>query len=257
MGNGIKETLKALYRKVGGFYSKLYFQNAFDPKPYSIVVNPFFTARRLLFKEIQFCAKKMKGGKVLDIGCGSKPYRDLFDVEYYWGLDITKFDGHMNPHCDISYDGQNLPFCNESLDFIIMNEVLEHVFEPQYLLAEIYRILKPQGMLLITVPFVWDEHEPPYDFGRYTSFGLKYLLKKNDFIIEYYKKNGRYLNTLTQMMSSYIYTVAHSWRFPLQALVYIFLCAPIMLFGEILTKIAPENNNLYLDNVVLARKNTV
>ena len=242
------------YRKFVGLYNKICANQAFHPKMWGVFFNPFYTARRLLYREIQFCAKKMKSGKLLDIGCGNKPYRDLFDVEYYWGMDIIKFDDHMNPYCDISYDGQNLPFCSESLNSIIMNEVLEHVFEPRKLLSEIYRVLKPGGKVLITVPFIWDEHEQPYDFARYTSFGLKYLLEKNEFIIEYSKKNGSYLNTMTQMISSYIYTMIHRWRFPFQALVYIFLSAPIMLFGEILTKVVPENNNLYLDNVILVRK---
>ena len=158
-----------------------------------------------MYKGIKSLAKTMQGGTLLDIDCGSAPYRALFDVEFYWGLDIIKFDDCINVHCDVSYNGQELPFRDSSVDFAVMSEVLEHVFEPHTLLSEIYRFLKPKGKLLLTVPFVWDEHEQPYDFGRYTSYGIKYILEKNKFIVDIHRKNGFYINTLTQMISSYIY----------------------------------------------------
>ena len=242
------------YNKARSLYGCLSASQAFNPKPWGVLVNPFFTTRRLLYREIKFLAKMMQGGTLLDIGCGSTPYRALFDVESYLGLDIIKFDGCINVNCDVSYDGQKLPFRDSSVDCALMSEVLEHVFEPHHLLSEIYRVLKPNGTLLATVPFVWDEHDQPYDFGRYTSFGLKYLLEKNSFDICYFKKNGSYINTLTQMVSSYIYTLFNRFSFPLPALAHIFLCAPILLCGEILSKVLPENGNLYLDNVLMARK---
>ena len=207
-----------------------------------------------MYRKIKSFAQMMQGGTLLDIGCGSKPYRTLFDVENYWGLDIIKFGDCINIHCDVSYDGEKLPFHDDSVDFVVMIEVLEHVFEPHYLLSEVCRVLRPNGILLVTVPFVWDEHEQPYDFGRYTSYGIKYILEKNNFIIAIHRKNGCYINTLTQMISSYIYTLFNKFGFPLPAIAHMFLCAPILICGELLSIILPENRNLYLDNVVMAQK---
>lgn len=254
MKANVLKCIKIPYHKANSLYGRLSASQAFNPKPWGILVNPFFTTRRLLYSEIKSLAKMMQGGTLLDIGCGSAPYRALFDVEYYWGVDIIKFGDCINVRCDVSYDGQKLPFRDSSVDFAVMSEVLEHVFEPHHLLSEIYRVLKPNGMLLVTVPFVWDEHEQPYDFGRYTSYGIKYILENNRFIVDIHRKNGCYINTLTQMISSYIYTLFNRFRFPLPALAHIFLCAPILLCGEILSKVLPENRNLYLDNVVMARK---
>ena len=66
---------------------------------------------------------------------------------------------------------------------VVANEVFEHVFNPLDFLGVIKRVLRPGGMLLMTVPFVWDEHEQPYDFARYSSFGIKSVLEKNGFEI--------------------------------------------------------------------------
>jgi SAM-dependent methyltransferase len=68
--------------------------------------------------------------------------------------------------------------------------VLEHVFNPDDFLNEVNRVLKPSGKLLLTVPFVWDEHEQPYDYARYSSFGLRSLLEKHGFSIVKHEKVG-------------------------------------------------------------------
>ena len=61
---------------------------------------------------------------------------------------------------------------------MLCNQVLEHVFNPDEFLLKINRVLKNDGKLLLTVPFVWDEHEQPFDYARYSSFGLKALIEK-------------------------------------------------------------------------------
>ena len=230
-------------------------KQAFHPTTIGIFLNPFYIARINLLKNIKKLAHHFNDGYLLDVGCGRKPYKSLFNVTSYIGLDVAG-GGHNDDakSADIYYDGKVFPFTDSFFDYVISNQVLEHVFEPGPFMEEIYRILKPNGLLLITVPFVWDEHEIPYDYGRYTSFGLNHLISKKGFkIIEQYKSSS-YVDTLAQMFSSYIYTIFLTKNQYLNVLISMFLCSPILISGLLLSKILPKNRNLYLDNVILARK---
>ncbi len=228
----------------------------FNPRWWGVLVNPFFITRRGLSKEIARCARVMRGGQLLDIGCGTMPYRSLFAVDHYWGVEIWKRGLPLPRHSDVIYDGSRLPFKSSSLDHVLLSEVLEHVFEPRLLLAELRRVLRPGGFVLLTVPFLWDEHEQPYDYGRYSSFGLRYLLEQHGFEICYLGKNGTYLTALAQMLSSYIYTISRAWPWPLRFATYGSFCATVQFGGQVLGALAPKNPDLYLDNIVLARKST-
>jgi len=82
--------------------------------------------------------------------------------------------------CDL----QSIPVDNGRYDFIIFNQVMEHLKEPTKVLAELYRVLKPGGKMIYTGPLFYEEHEQPYDFSRYTQFGVRYLLGSAGFVIE-------------------------------------------------------------------------
>ena len=125
-------------------------------------INPFFIIRRGLYKGIRENAPFLSG-KLLDFGCGKKPYKDLFNVDEYIGLDIeVSGHSHKNEVIDVYYNGKEIPFEKNHFDSIFSSEVFEHVFNIDKVLKEINRVCKPNGHLLITVPFVWDEHEIPY-----------------------------------------------------------------------------------------------
>lgn len=237
--------------KIKSFIKK----QGFYPSLPSIFLNPFYITRINLLHNIKKNRHYFKGGSLLDVGCGTKPYEPLFNVDSYIGLDVVG-GGHDDnaKSADIYYDGKVIPFTDSFFDYVISNEVFEHVFEPEKFIEEIYRVLKPNGLILMTVPFVWDEHEVPYDYGRYTSFGLNYLISKKGFkIIEQYKSGG-YVDTLAQMFSMYIYTIFSTKNQYLNVFITIFLCSPILISGLFLSRILPRNQNLYLDNVILARK---
>ncbi len=135
---------------------------------FSIIINPYHIARRGLYREILNLADQIKG-RTLDFGCGSKPYQDLFKKsECYIGIDVrSSGHDHGNSKIDIFFDGETIPIQNNSLDCVVSFQVLEHVFDIDSALTEMHRTLKPEGLLLITVPFAWDEHEIPNDFKRY------------------------------------------------------------------------------------------
>lgn len=114
---------------------------------------------------------------LVDIGAGRSNFFDLFERFNRYSVDFYPYQD-INVICDIN---KFLPFKNDSIDIIILSNILEHTKEPNKLLEECFRILKPKGILLGAVPFLKDIHQRPYDFYRYTDINLYYLLQKNNF----------------------------------------------------------------------------
>ena len=217
-------------------------------------LNPFHFARKGLYQSILYFSDAIEG-QVLDVGCGQKPYQALFPCDQYVGLELDSTENRVNKQADYFYDGKVFPFEDASFDAIICNQVLEHVFEPSLFLREISRCLRPGGKLLLSVPFVWDEHEKPQDFARYTSFGLKYLLASFDLeIVEAQKTLGN-IQVIFQLLEAYIYKKFMEDKGRLQrGLTTFMIIFPLNCIGEIAGFVLPENEDLYLDNVVLAKK---
>lgn len=123
-------------------------------------------------------ALQLQNGRFLDIGCGNKPYRTCFtNATLYIGVDVT----HVNNAADAVATTDHLPFSPTTFDCAISTQVLEHVERPAALLAEARRVLKPGGHLLLSAPMYWHHHEEPFDFYRYTRYGLRYLVESAGF----------------------------------------------------------------------------
>lgn len=233
-----------------------YVQQMMHPGPMGLLVNPFYFARRGLLVAIRHLASRIEG-RVVDIGCGSRPYESLFKTSEYIGLELDTPENRLTKKADVYYDGKTFPFEPNSFDGAVCNQVLEHVFEPDAFMREIARILRTGGKLLLTVPFVWDEHEQPRDFGRYSSFGLRALLERNGFEVLEFRKTMGDVRTIFQMLNAYLFKKTQLRNRYLGLAATVFLMAPFNLAGTILSWIMPRNADLYLDNVVLARKVTV
>jgi len=220
-----------------------------------IFLNPLYIARANLYKNIKKIAPFVEG-KILDVGCGQKPYKKLFtNVKEYIGIDVeVSGHDHSNSEVDLYYNGKDIPFKDEEFDSVLTNQVLEHVFEADDFLNEINRVLKKGGLLLITFPFVWDEHEQPYDFARYTSFGIKYLLEKTNFEIVDHIKSVNSIALIYQLLNLYFYKIIMKKKSILRFLFCLFLSVPNNIIGTILSVVLPKNNDLYLDNIIVARK---
>ena len=223
----------------------------------AIFTNPFYLIRRNLYNNISDMSGKVVG-KVLDFGCGSKPYTDLFTncVEYI-GCDIKNSGhDHVNETIDVYYDGDTLPFKDAEFDYIFSSEVFEHIFNLEHMLQELNRVLKQGGEMLVTVPFVWNEHEIPYDFGRYTSFGIVDMLKRNGFEIIEQRKSTKYIEALATMFAEYIrYEFAkHTNSGFVMLLVCMVFIAPVSLVGLCLNKLLPENDSWYCNNIIRCTK---
>ncbi|OGW00612.1 MAG: methylase [Nitrospinae bacterium RIFCSPLOWO2_01_FULL_39_10] len=218
-----------------------------------IFVNPFYFARRGLYLHIKSLSSFIYG-KTLDIGCGGKPYKNLCNSSEYIGLEIDSPENRKNKDADYFYDGKKIPFQDGEFDSIITNQVLEHVFNPDVFILEVNRVLKDGGILLISIPFIWDEHEQPYDYARYSSFGLKYLLENHGFNVIKYRKSINDIRVIFQLINGYIYKKTVTQNAYLNLFIAIILMSPLNILGELLYRILPKNDDLYLDSVVLAKK---
>lgn len=114
-------------------------------------------------------------GRLLDLGCGAMPYRMLYlpHVDEVIGTDWPQ-SLHRQPHADLFCDlNAGIPLRDAYADTVVLADVLEHLYRPQALLADVARVLRPGGTLLLNVPFLYGVHEAPHDYHRFTQFALR------------------------------------------------------------------------------------
>ncbi|MFN8356220.1 MAG: class I SAM-dependent methyltransferase [Spirosomataceae bacterium] len=120
-------------------------------------------------------------GKVLDIGCGNSPFKHLVDSSKaeYIGIDVeeAKYFDYANPDV-IYFNGENLPFADNSIDHFICTEVIEHIPDPTKLISEMRRVLAPTGSGIVTLPWSARFHFAPYDYHRYTPSMLALIFRE-------------------------------------------------------------------------------
>ena len=143
-----------------------------------------FLVQGVVQKELLAFGRKYLGGRLIDIGCGVKPYKNLLApfVEEHVGLD-HEGTFHDKSNIDLLGTAYNIPEDDNRFDSAICTAVLEHLEEPQKALNECFRVLKPGGVAIYSTPFIWHLHEEPRDFFRYSKYGLKYLFEKSGFDI--------------------------------------------------------------------------
>jgi SAM-dependent methyltransferase len=120
--------------------------------------------------------------RILDYGCGVRPYEHLFEgyIDKYVGVDVGN-----NPKAEIEIlPGETLPFEDSEFDIILSSQVLEHVKDVDQYLHECSRLLKENGTLLLSTHGTWQYHASPYDYHRWTSIGLKNLLERFSFEVK-------------------------------------------------------------------------
>ena len=149
----------------------------------------YYLLERKLFSSITRAIEQYIGGAVLDLGCGNKPYRGWIRPRssLYVGTDIVQSDEQM---VDVLASVYRLPFPDGAFNGVLCTEVLEHTERPHDVLSEVARVLAPDGVAIVTSPQYFAYHEAPFDFYRYTTFGLRYLAESNGFEVIAASHNG-------------------------------------------------------------------
>ena len=165
-------------------------------------------------RELRRKGEKYINGSLIDIGCGTKPYKDLLApyVTSHVGLDQHN-TLHDKSNIDRFGTAYNIPASDGEFDSALCTAVLEHLEEPEQALRECHRILKWGGVAIYSVPFIWHLHEEPRDFFRYSKYGLKYLFEKVGFEIVEIKALSGFWVTFGQL---FVYNIYRFNRGPLR-----------------------------------------
>jgi SAM-dependent methyltransferase len=122
-------------------------------------------------------------GTLYDLGAGESPYKNFFLQYAQQYIAVDWAGSYHDTKADIAADlNKPLPIESAVADTVVSLSVMVHLCEPQTMLNEAFRILKPGGSIVLQVPWQWWIHEAPYDFFRYTPYGLKYLFEKAGFV---------------------------------------------------------------------------
>jgi len=177
-------------------------------------ISPFFLVRYYLSKDISNILKRYEfSGNILDFGCGEKPFEKLFsDCQKYEGIDFKNYSKNKDlsggvPDHYFSSDylkSFSINFSDNSFDNIVSFQVLEHHKNPEKMIKELWRILKPNGYLLLSVPFLGGIHEEPNDFQRFTKYGLIELFNKNNLKIIRIVNQGSIFSTISMLFNEYL-----------------------------------------------------
>jgi len=170
-------------------------QHFFRPAWYSVIINPYFIARYgLLLKIKNFAKNDFSGKKILDVGCGIKPYKNLFNSSSYVGIDID-YGGHNNQAkvVDKFYDGVNIPYDDNSFDIVICTEVMEHVVDPEKLLSEIHRVLKIGGRIFFLCLLFGMNMKFLMTLVVSRGISIKIFLRSPDLLLKRLKRRQAYL----------------------------------------------------------------
>ncbi len=121
-------------------------------------------------------------GFLLDLGCGNVPLYEMYKKQITDNICVDWSSSlHTNPYLDYTTDINNgIPLDNEIFDTVLMTDVLEHIYNPKFVMSEVSRVLKPKGKLILTVPFFYWLHEVPNDYYRYTEFSLRMFCEQNN-----------------------------------------------------------------------------
>lgn len=214
---------------------------------------PIYLVRNGILKAVKKHCSQLTG-TLMDFGCGSKPYKSLFNVDEYVGVDLyNPAHLHDDEPVDIFYDGKTIPFPDAHFDAVFSSEVFEHVFNIDDILKEINRVMKKGGKMLITCPFAFPEHEEPYDYARYTVFALKELLTRHGFNILIVEKTGNSVQAITQLQIINLVSFKSKIRL-INGIYWRIVTVWMNLYALLLSKILPKRQTLYLNNIILCEK---
>jgi SAM-dependent methyltransferase len=215
-----------------------------------------YSVRKLLQKAIdkKICLFK---GVLVDLGCGEMPYKEYIldrnkKITKYIGIDIDNNQYHKTVKPDMFWNGRSIDLENEKVETVIATELFEHVENLDEILKESFRILKKDGVIFFTVPFIWPLHEIPFDQYRYTPYSLERVLSQSGFKDIVIIPMGGYNASLAQMICIWINNREHESMSKLKRKMFDifekFILYP--LINKLLRDDDAFNNNYYGENTI-------
>ncbi len=223
-------------------------------------LHPRYLTHSPLREAIQQFASRARG-KLLDIGCGRKPYQLLFApyITHHFGIDWPA-SMHGLQNVDVVGTTLELPIADNHIDTVLATEVMEHVLHPKQMLAKIYRVLRPGGIVILSVPLHEPLHELPYDYYRYTDSSLRHLLTQQRLYVCDIKRRSGTIAVCCYLLCAFLYRRYGSTGYPQQmrmrpvhGVFIVLMCTFINMLGTIFDQLFYDNFDT-LGFVVLAKK---
>ena len=169
-------------------------------------------------------ASTRSGSHVLDAGAGQCRFKPMFTHASYVGIDFEQGDASWDySKLDVVGRLETLPFHDSSFERVLSIVVLEHTPQPAQVLGEFNRVLKPGGTVHMVVPHMWEEHQKPYDYFRYTSNGIRYLMENAGLRVKRVDPVGGFFWQLSRRLMGVLAFTQKGWRwvlFPVLAPVF-------------------------------------
>jgi SAM-dependent methyltransferase len=226
----------------------------------STPLHPQWFATRHQEKIRQLVTEATKGPLVLDLGCGTKWPQTLLPKSCrYVGLDYPETAKWYETKPDVFGDAQNLPFATNTVNTVLMLDVLEHIPNPRQALGEAARCLGANGMLILIVPFLYPIHDAPHDYQRWSAYGLQKLVGDCGFTIEKEAYRGNPLETAALLGNIALTKTVFNWiaRRHIASLLVLLLPVCILtsnLLALLLSAIAPADALMPISYQLVLRK---
>jgi len=188
----------------------------------------------LIESEVRYASERLREGQiVLDAGAGEARHKRNFKQARYIALDAGCGDSSWNySKLDIRGDLEKIPLRGASVDCVLCMVVLEHTRNPREVLLEFARVLKPGGLLVMVVPFLWEEHQAPHDYFRFTQYGVRLLFESSPFRLDLLSPIGGFFWVCARRSVYFLSYFQKGWRWILFLLLAPFfgLLLPIVLY---------------------------
>ncbi len=225
--------------------------------------HPHFVIKYYLYKDLKAITSNYSfKGRILDIGCGNKPYQDLFKPAIYKGIDFKKFSS--NSEFSINKPDYyfrapylstfKLPFVSTYFDSVVSFQVLEHHPEVVTFIREAVRVTKKHGLIIISFPFIWGLHEEPNDYQRLTHYSIIRQFKKNKCKMIKIKTQGSIASTNMMLLMDYLIELSHKGKihYIIALLLYPFFL--VASYFSLAVDTICKSNKVFLNYIVVAQK---
>lgn len=185
-------------------------------------LDPFEAAIQDFVKGV--AADTPPGARVLDAGAGECRFQPMFRHASYVAIDFAQGDPSWDySKLDVIGRLEELPFRDDAFERLLSIVVLEHTPQPGEVIGEFHRVLKRGGSVHMVVPHMWEEHQKPYDFFRFTSSGIRYLMESAGLRVKRVEPVGGFFWQLSRRLMGVLAFTQQGWRwilFPLLAPVF-------------------------------------